>query len=169
MVMLVPGHGRRGRRPSRVFPRDGRQRGRVRLAKLLAIPLNTTMSTNFDRRRINGPEESFSPVYASDEEDERATKPGQPSRKGRQASEIRPICTVCAISSPVMPLNCSSVLKTGLISQANGSSYIETEKTKIACAMCVRRPFRSKGRDTDMHIDMVLGNPRLQRSTRRGD
>ena len=30
-----------------------------------------------------------------------------------------------------------SDLKTGLISQANGSAYIETEKTKIACAVSV--------------------------------
>ena len=27
------------------------------------------------------------------------------------------------------------VLKAGLINQANGSAYIETEKTKIACAV----------------------------------
>ena len=32
---------------------------------------------------------------------------------------------------------CYTVLKTGLISQANGSAYIETEKTKIACAVFV--------------------------------
>ena len=31
----------------------------------------------------------------------------------------------------------TSVLKTGLINQANGSSYIETEKVKIACAVYV--------------------------------
>lgn len=32
---------------------------------------------------------------------------------------------------------CITVLKPGLISQANGSAYIETQKTKIACAVCV--------------------------------
>jgi len=31
----------------------------------------------------------------------------------------------------------TSVLKTGLINQANGSSYIETGKVKIACAVYV--------------------------------
>lgn len=33
-----------------------------------------------------------------------------------------------------------TVLKPGLISQANGSAYIETEKTKIAVAVCVIFP-----------------------------
>jgi hypothetical protein len=33
------------------------------------------------------------------------------------------------------------VLQPGLISQANGSAYIETEKTKIACAVYVRGYF----------------------------
>lgn len=31
----------------------------------------------------------------------------------------------------------AAVLTTGLISQANGSAYIETVRTKIACAVCV--------------------------------
>lgn len=35
-----------------------------------------------------------------------------------------------------------SVLQPGLISQANGSAYIETEKTKIACAVCVVAFFK---------------------------
>ena len=30
------------------------------------------------------------------------------------------------------------VLKTGLISQANGSAYIEAEETKVTCAVYVR-------------------------------
>jgi hypothetical protein len=49
------------------------------------------MSTNFDRRRINGPEESFSPVFVDDEEDEGKWRPGKP-RQSRQAQDIRPIC-----------------------------------------------------------------------------
>jgi len=32
-----------------------------------------------------------------------------------------------------------TVLQPGLISQANGSAYIETERTKIACAVYVQR------------------------------
>ncbi|KAI0780839.1 ribosomal protein S5 domain 2-like protein [Trametes elegans] len=81
--------------------------------------------SNFDRRRINGPEESYQPIFEHDE-DERETrwKPGNP-RKGRAPRNIRPI-----------------FLKAGLINQANGSAYIETEKTKIACA--VYGPRQSK-------------------------
>ncbi|TBU50870.1 mRNA transport regulator 3 [Dichomitus squalens] len=79
---------------------------------------------NFDRRRINGPDESFQPIFDSDEEDETRWKPGKP-RKGRGARDIRPI-----------------FLKAGLINQANGSAYIETERTKIACA--VYGPRQSK-------------------------
>ncbi|KAF7793136.1 hypothetical protein EIP86_004245 [Pleurotus ostreatoroseus] len=72
------------------------------------------MAQNFDRRRINGPEESFLPVF---DEEEIVSEPGT-SRAGRGPLDIRPI-----------------YLKPGLISQANGSAYIETEKTKIACAV----------------------------------
>lgn len=107
---------------------------------------------NFDRRRVNGPEESFSPVYSSDEEDAQTVKPSQPSRKGRQPSEIRPICTACSIALLAMLLILSVVLKTGLISQANGSSYIETERTKIACSVWVALSTHfPKNILTDMH------------------
>ncbi|KAJ7709871.1 ribosomal protein S5 domain 2-like protein [Mycena rosella] len=74
-----------------------------------------------DRRRINGPEDSFPPVFDSDVPH---WSPADP-RKGRSPSEIRPI-----------------FLQPGLISQANGSAYIETAKTKIACA--VYGPRQSK-------------------------
>ena len=47
--------------------------------------------TNFDRRRINGPDESFQPVFDSGEEEENRWKLGNP-RQGRAAREIRPIC-----------------------------------------------------------------------------
>ncbi|KAJ6596926.1 hypothetical protein DFH09DRAFT_1133115 [Mycena vulgaris] len=66
-----------------------------------------------DRRRINGPDESFPPVFHSDAPQSSLADP----RKDRSPSDIRPI-----------------FLQPGLISQANGSAYIETAKTKIACA-----------------------------------
>ncbi|KAF9454519.1 ribosomal protein S5 domain 2-like protein [Macrolepiota fuliginosa MF-IS2] len=72
--------------------------------------------SNFDRRRVNGPEESFLPVFAPEESSDK-WKLGQP-RSNRGLSDIRPI-----------------FLQPGLISQANGSAYIETEQTKIACAI----------------------------------
>ncbi|KXN89231.1 Exosome complex component MTR3 [Leucoagaricus sp. SymC.cos] len=79
--------------------------------------------SNFDRRRVNGPEESFSPVFALEEVADQ-WKSGQPRRK-RGPLDIRPI-----------------FLQPGLISQANGSAYVETERTKLACA--VYGPRQSK-------------------------
>ncbi|KAJ6630835.1 ribosomal protein S5 domain 2-like protein [Mycena sp. CBHHK59/15] len=77
--------------------------------------------SGFDRRRINGPEDSFPPVFDSDSPQWNLGDP----RKDRYAADIRPI-----------------FLQPGLISQANGSAYIETAKTKIACA--VYGPRQSK-------------------------
>ncbi|KAN0077258.1 3' exoribonuclease family, domain 1 domain containing protein [Tylopilus felleus] len=76
----------------------------------------------FDRRRINGPEESFPPVFEHGQERYTVWKP----RGGRQSMDIRPI-----------------FLQPGLISQANGSAYIETEKTKLACAVYGPRQSKS--------------------------
>ncbi|PCH38055.1 mRNA transport regulator 3 [Wolfiporia cocos MD-104 SS10] len=79
-------------------------------------------SGNFDRRRINGPEESYPPVFEVEDDQPPRVRS---VRQGRAAEDIRPI-----------------YLKAGLISQANGSAYIETERTKIACA--VYGPRQSK-------------------------
>lgn len=45
--------------------------------------------SNFDRRRINGPEESFAPVFLDDEG--QGFRPEAP-RVGRGPKDIRPIC-----------------------------------------------------------------------------
>ncbi|KAI0006168.1 mRNA transport regulator 3 [Russula compacta] len=84
--------------------------------------------SGFDRRRVNGPSESFQPIFDDDEGPGvlyRGWKLGQTRRK-RRAEDIRPI-----------------FLKTGLINQANGSAYIETEHTKIACAVYGPRQSKS--------------------------
>ncbi|KIM87123.1 hypothetical protein PILCRDRAFT_95960 [Piloderma croceum F 1598] len=83
------------------------------------------MTTNFDRRRINGPEESFPPAFDEKEDAELDRWIFGEPRPGRSSGDIRPI-----------------FLQPGLISQANGSAYIETERTKIACA--VYGPRQSK-------------------------
>ncbi|RDB21073.1 Exosome complex component MTR3 [Hypsizygus marmoreus] len=81
--------------------------------------------TGFDRRRINGPEESHPPTFQVEEDFEsRRWKLGEP-RRTRKSADIRPI-----------------FLQPGLIDQANGSAYVETERTKIACA--VYGPRQSK-------------------------
>ncbi|PAV23941.1 ribosomal S5 domain 2 [Pyrrhoderma noxium] len=90
-------------------------------------------SVTFDRRRINGPEDSFSPKYEEDSLEQYGSSTSDPklraqdhSRNGRRPSDIRPI-----------------FLKTGLITQANGSAYIETGNTKIACAVYGPRQSKS--------------------------
>jgi exosome complex component MTR3 len=90
-----------------------------------------------DRRRINGPEESFPPVFDDDDDDIKLK-----TQRSRAPGDIRPICW-CLVSALLS--NCTkflTVLQPGLISQANGSAYIETEKTKIACAVYVRAFIR---------------------------
>ncbi|KAL4071378.1 3' exoribonuclease family, domain 1-domain-containing protein [Scleroderma yunnanense] len=76
--------------------------------------------SSFDRRRINGPEESRPVVF--DDADQEDTSM---ARRDRGVTDIRPI-----------------FLQPGLITQANGSAYIETERTKLACA--VYGPRQSK-------------------------
>ncbi|KAF8336946.1 3' exoribonuclease family, domain 1-domain-containing protein [Cantharellus anzutake] len=69
---------------------------------------------SFDRRRVNGPENTYPPAYESTKE-----APSPTRRQGRKPHNIRPFV----------------FLKVGLITQAHGSAYIETEKLKIACAV----------------------------------
>lgn len=94
----------------------------------------------FDRRRVHGPNESFQPIF-DDESEERGLlykgwNPGQ-TRRNRRVEDIRPICARYTAISLCLLLNkvTMTVLKTGLIKQANGSAYIETERTKLACAV----------------------------------
>ncbi|KAI0322226.1 ribosomal protein S5 domain 2-like protein [Amylostereum chailletii] len=77
-----------------------------------------------DRRRITGPEES-SPQIFDDVPDATSWQLGDP-RRTRERKDIRPI-----------------FLKTGLVSQANGSAYIETGRTKLACAVYGPRQSKS--------------------------
>jgi len=59
------------------------------------------------------------------------------------------------------------VLQPGLITQANGSAYIETEQTKIACAMSVI--LTSTGQEkayVTSCVVMVHGNLKMQLTAR---
>ncbi|KAI0256824.1 mRNA transport regulator 3 [Lactifluus subvellereus] len=80
----------------------------------------------YDRRRVNGPTQSFQPIF-DDEPDVlyKDWKLGE-RRRNRQAEDVRPI-----------------FLNTGFIKQANGSAYIETERTKIVCAVYGPRQSKS--------------------------
>ena len=52
-------------------------------------PSGYKMQSSWERRRINGPEESFPPTY---EEDEDTQGLNLETRQGRGPSDIRPIC-----------------------------------------------------------------------------
>ncbi|KAG0221691.1 3' exoribonuclease family, domain 1-domain-containing protein [Mortierella sp. GBAus27b] len=82
-----------------------------------------------DRKRVPGPELSVAPLVEYPAGHTRWT-PQEESRHDfkRQPEDMRPI-----------------YLKTGLINQANGSAYIEVEKTKLACGVYGPRPAKKLG------------------------
>lgn len=133
-------------------------------------PASSMAQSNFDRRRINGPEESFPPIYEDDdvEPSSLSWRPGKP-RQGRTPSDIRPICTVLyAMSCAFSPLTLYPVLKAGLISQANGSAYIETQRTKIACAVSVTSIFMPlSSLNSWLRTVMALASLKAQYTARR--
>jgi exosome complex component MTR3 len=56
------------------------------------------MAQNFDRRRVNGPEDSAPPVFADDDDDdEYAAWAAGDARIGRAAGDIRPICACAGV------------------------------------------------------------------------
>ncbi|KAG0003332.1 hypothetical protein BGZ65_001808 [Modicella reniformis] len=82
-----------------------------------------------DRKRVPGPELSVAPLVEYPVGYKRWT-PLEEKRHDlkRQTEDMRPI-----------------YLKTGLINQANGSAYIELEKTKLACGVYGPRPAKKLG------------------------
>ncbi|KAF9946009.1 hypothetical protein BGZ72_000763 [Mortierella alpina] len=82
-----------------------------------------------DRKRVAGPELSVAPLIEFPVDHKRWT-PQQEKRHDskRQPEDMRPI-----------------YLKTGLIGQANGSAYIELEKTKLACGVYGPKPVKKIG------------------------
>ncbi|ORX48810.1 ribosomal protein S5 domain 2-like protein [Hesseltinella vesiculosa] len=80
-----------------------------------------------DRRRVNGPETSVTPIFKSST---KATILNGSSKRidNRSADDLRPL-----------------FLKTGLVTQANGSAYIEMGKIKIVCAVYGPRQLKRVG------------------------
>ncbi|KAF9992360.1 hypothetical protein BGZ80_004621 [Entomortierella chlamydospora] len=82
-----------------------------------------------DRKRVPGPELSVAPLVEYPSDFKRWTPLDEIRHDPkRQPEDMRPI-----------------YLKTGLISQANGSAYIELEKTKLACGVYGPRPVKKVG------------------------
>jgi hypothetical protein len=63
---------------------------------------------------------------------------------GRSADEFRPVCmpplAILLLSVVFDRLCAAAVLKTGVISQAAGSAYIEMNQTKVICGVYVPSP-----------------------------
>ncbi|CEI86287.1 hypothetical protein RMCBS344292_00730 [Rhizopus microsporus] len=71
-----------------------------------------------DRKRVTGPELSVAPIYKNNKESTPKVLDEKKRLDKRGLEDIRPI-----------------FLKPGLITQANGSAYIEVGNTKVACAV----------------------------------
>ncbi|KAI7888109.1 ribosomal protein S5 domain 2-type protein [Mucor mucedo] len=72
-----------------------------------------------DRKRVNGPEASVAPIYKNADKETVALLNSENKRlDDRGVEDVRPI-----------------FLKTGLVTQASGSAYIEVGNTKVTCAV----------------------------------
>ncbi|KAF9920436.1 hypothetical protein FBU30_009755 [Linnemannia zychae] len=82
-----------------------------------------------DRKRVAGPDTSVAPLVEYPIDHQPWTPYSEKRHNpNRQPDDLRPI-----------------YLKTGLISEANGSAYIELEKTKLACGVYGPRPVKRAG------------------------
>ncbi|KAI9032661.1 ribosomal protein S5 domain 2-type protein [Phycomyces nitens] len=83
-----------------------------------------------DRKRVNGPELSVPPIFKKSMEIDTTALVNQNKKRADQRGldDIRPI-----------------YLKTGLVTQANGSAYIEIGNTKAVCAVYGPRQLKKAG------------------------
>ncbi|SCZ90298.1 BZ3500_MvSof-1268-A1-R1_Chr9g10782 [Microbotryum saponariae] len=99
-----------------------------------------------DRRRFNGPEGARPPHFnktASLNQAHDAASTWRPD--GRTPSQIRPLCEPTSPGAPNLFQNSGlkigfTVMQTGLVSDASGSVYIETGRTKVICAVHGPKP-----------------------------
>ncbi|KAI9265195.1 ribosomal protein S5 domain 2-type protein [Phascolomyces articulosus] len=81
-----------------------------------------------DRRRVNGPEQSIAPILKNVPVRTPLLDKGGKRVDQRTIDDLRPI-----------------FLKTGLVTQANGSAYIEVGNTKAVCAVYGPRQMKRAG------------------------
>lgn len=88
-------------------------------------------SSTVDRRRINSPASTYSPVYENPHAPGPSSlgpSPRHPPRTGADRLAARPL-----------------FVQTGLVPQANGSAYLEAGNTKLACSIYGPRQGRNVG------------------------
>lgn len=90
-----------------------------------------------DRKRVNGPEASVAPIFKKVEEDVDVLNGEKKRLDNRGVEDLRPICKWLSddILNSTTNTYTTLVLKTGLITQASGSAYIEVGNTKVTCAV----------------------------------
>ncbi|KAL1926827.1 hypothetical protein VTP01DRAFT_5473 [Rhizomucor pusillus] len=81
-----------------------------------------------DRKRVCGPELSVQPFFVDQEQAQQILDSNNKRADQRGVEDLRPI-----------------FLKTGLITQANGSAYIEAGNTKVVCAVYGPRQLKRAG------------------------
>ncbi|KAG0173681.1 hypothetical protein DFQ28_009183 [Apophysomyces sp. BC1034] len=81
-----------------------------------------------DRKRVNGPEQSVTPIFKNLAKAAAVLNDNSKRLDGRSVEDVRPI-----------------FLKTGLVTQANGSAYIEVGNTKVVCAVYGPRQLKKSG------------------------
>ncbi|KAI8149958.1 ribosomal protein S5 domain 2-type protein [Fennellomyces sp. T-0311] len=81
-----------------------------------------------DRKRVNGPEQSVAPILINVPERPPLLNSDGKRNDQRSIDDIRPI-----------------FLRTGLVTQANGSAYIEVGNTKAVCAVYGPRQLKRSG------------------------
>lgn len=114
------------------------------------------MAQNFDRRRINGPENSAPPVFEDEDEDASpyakwAT--GQP-RIGRAADDIRPICAPSTYLICYFEIEITASHETWIdhSSQRLGISGDGANQTRVRCVSDLRIRVYHAMKRADTHI-----------------
>lgn len=102
---------------------------------------------NLDRRRINAPPTSH-PVYAGEGSTDRSKAKGRSN-----LLSARPI-----------------FVQTGLVSQASGSAYLESDTIKLACAIYGPKQIKSKvySDEAELNVDVRFASFATRRRKKAG-
>lgn len=108
--------------------------------------------TNLDRRRANPPN-TVPPVYAA-------------SAAASSSSSSKSSLPVRSDSQSPRPI----FVQTGLVSQASGSAYYESDTIKVACAIYGPKQIKSKAysNEAELNVDVRFASFATKRRKRAG-